>query len=39
MAVTDVLKKAEIATSMDGRCAWRDNVFVWKGSRRSERRP
>ena len=25
---TDVLKKAEIAISMDGRGAWRDNVFV-----------
>jgi putative transposase len=28
MAFTDVLKKAEIAISMDGRGAWRDNVFV-----------
>jgi putative transposase len=28
MAFTDVLKKAEIASSMDGRGAWRDNVFV-----------
>ena len=28
MAFTDVLKKAEIAISMDGRSAWRDNVFV-----------
>ncbi len=27
-AFTDVLKKAEIAISMDGRGAWRDNVFV-----------
>ena len=25
---TEVLKKAEIAISMDGRGAWRDNVFV-----------
>jgi putative transposase len=25
---TDVLKKAEIAISMDGRGTWRDNVFV-----------
>ncbi|MEY2757558.1 MAG: hypothetical protein RIR33_1336 [Pseudomonadota bacterium] len=28
LAFTDVLKKAEIAISMDGRGAWRDNVFV-----------
>jgi putative transposase len=28
MAFTDVLKKAEIAISMDGRSAWRQNVFV-----------
>jgi putative transposase len=28
MAFTDMLKKAEIAISMDGRGAWRDNVFV-----------
>ena len=28
MAFTDALKKAEIAISMDGRGAWRDNVFV-----------
>jgi len=28
VAFTDVLKKAEIAISMDGRGAWRDNVFV-----------
>ncbi len=28
MAFTDVLKKAEISISMDGRGAWRDNVFV-----------
>ena len=28
MAFTDVLKKNEIAISMDGRGAWRDNVFV-----------
>ena len=28
MAFTDVLKKAETAISMDGRGAWRDNVFV-----------
>jgi putative transposase len=28
MAFTDGLKKAEIAISMDGRGAWRDNVFV-----------
>ncbi len=28
MAFTDVLKTAEIAISMDGRGAWRDNVFV-----------
>jgi putative transposase len=27
-AFTNVLKKAEIAISMDGRGAWRDNVFV-----------
>ena len=27
-AFTDVLKKAEIAISMDGHGAWRDNVFV-----------
>jgi putative transposase len=25
---TSVLKKAEIAISMDGKRAWRDNVFV-----------
>lgn len=25
---TDVLKKAEVAISMDGKGAWRDNVFV-----------
>ena len=25
---TNVLKKAEIAISMDGKSAWRDNVFV-----------
>jgi putative transposase len=28
MAFTDVLKKHEIAISMDGKGAWRDNVFV-----------
>jgi putative transposase len=28
MAFTDVLTKAEIAISMDGRGAWRDNGFV-----------
>ena len=28
MAFTDVLKTAEIAIRMDGRGAWRDNVFV-----------
>ena len=28
VAFTDVLKTAEIAISMDGRGAWRDNVFV-----------
>lgn len=28
LAFIDVLKKAEIAISMDGRGAWRDNVFV-----------
>ena len=28
LAFTDVLKKAEISISMDGRGAWRDNVFV-----------
>jgi putative transposase len=28
MAFTDVLKNAQIAISMDGRGAWRDNVFV-----------
>src|SRR5690606_16305861 len=28
IAFTDVLKKAEIAISMDGKGAWRDNVFV-----------
>ena len=27
-AFTDVLKKAKVAISMDGRGAWRDNVFV-----------
>ena len=27
-AFTDMLKRAEIAISMDGRGAWRDNVFV-----------
>jgi putative transposase len=28
MDFTTVLKKAEIAISMDGKGAWRDNVFV-----------
>ena len=28
MDFTAVLKKAEIAISMDGKGAWRDNVFV-----------
>ena len=28
MAFTDLLKKHEIAISMDGKGAWRDNVFV-----------
>ncbi len=28
MAVTDVLKNAGIKISMDGKGAWRDNVFV-----------
>ena len=27
-ALTDVLTKHEIRISMDGKCAWRDNVFV-----------
>lgn len=28
LAFTGVMKKAEVAISMDGRGAWRDNVFV-----------
>jgi transposase InsO family protein len=34
---TAVLKKAEIAISMDGKGAWRDNVFVERSGDRSPR--
>jgi putative transposase len=39
MAITDVLKKADIAISMDRRGAWRDSIFVerlWRTNKYEE---